>query len=113
MIALPPGEDADVFDAASRWLAAGHNVALATVVSTWGSAPRRPGARLAISDRGEFTGSVSGGCIEAAVIAAAREVIRDGTPRLLHFGVADEAAWEVGLACGGEIEVFVEPLRGD
>lgn len=92
------------------WLRAGQPVALATVVSTWGSSPRQPGAKMAVAAGGEIAGSVSGGCVEGAVVEAAFEVIRSGRPQLLHFGVADEDAWEVGLACGGEIEVFVQPL---
>ncbi len=91
------------------WLAGGEPVALATVIRTWGSAPRPAGAKLAVSGRG-IAGSVSAGCVEAAVIEAAGEVLADGRPRRLAFGVADETAWSVGLACGGEIEVWVERL---
>ena len=98
----------DVLEQAAAWREAGRDVALATVVSTWGSAPRRPGAQLAVTREGEMAGSVSGGCIEGAVIAEAREVMDDGAPRLLEFGVTNDEAWEVGLACGGRIEVFVE-----
>jgi xanthine dehydrogenase accessory factor len=93
-----------------EWLATGEEVAIATVVSTWGSAPRREGAKLAVTADGAISGSVSGGCVEGAVVEAGVEVLKGGKPRLLHFGVADETAWEVGLACGGEIEVFVERL---
>ena len=93
-----------------RWRAGGEKVALATVVSTWGSAPRRAGAKMAISAGGGLSGSVSGGCIEGAVAEEAQAALRDGRPRLLRFGVADETAWAVGLACGGSIEVFVAPL---
>lgn len=93
-----------------NWLEADKAVALATVVSTWGSAPRREGAKLALTGEGEIAGSVSGGCVEGAVVEAGLEVLENDSPRLLHFGVADETAWEVGLACGGEIEVFVQPL---
>ena len=103
----PIGPD-DVLEQASAWREAGREVALATVVSTWGSAPRRPGAQLAVTREGEMAGSVSGGCIEGAVIAEAREVMDEGAPRLLEFGVTNDEAWEVGLACGGRIEVFVE-----
>jgi len=103
----PIGPD-DVLEQAAAWREAGREVALATVVSTWGSAPRRPGAQLAVTREGEMAGSVSGGCIEGAVIAEAREVMDDGAPRLLEFGVTNDEAWEVGLACGGRIEVFVE-----
>lgn len=94
----------------NQWLSAGKTVAVATVVSTWGSAPRREGAKLALTMDGEIAGSVSGGCVEGAVVEAGREVLENDQPRLLHFGVADETAWEVGLACGGEIEIFVAPL---
>jgi xanthine dehydrogenase accessory factor len=103
----------DVLGRAIGWLAQGRGVALATVVSTWGSAPRRVGSQLAVSDTGEFHGSVSGGCIEGAVIEAAREVIASGGVRRLRFGVTNEMAWEVGLACGGEIEIFVERAQRD
>ena len=98
----------DVMEQAAAWRDAGREVALATVVSTWGSAPRRPGAQLAVTADGEMAGSVSGGCIEGAVVAEANEVMEEGTPKLLEFGVSNDQAWEVGLACGGRIEVFVE-----
>ena len=94
--------------AAQRWRSAGQNVAVATVVSTWGSAPRPAGSQLAINEAGEFTGSVSGGCVENAVIEAALQIMQTGKPRVLEFGVSDETAWDVGLACGGTIRVFVE-----
>ncbi len=94
-----------------RWLQAGQQVALSTVVQTWGSAPRRLGAHMAVNAQGEIAGSVSGGCVEGAVVEASMEAIKTGKPQLLHFGVADETAWGVGLACGGQIEVFVEPLN--
>ncbi len=100
----------DVIPDIDRWLAQGKSIALATVVNTWGSAPRRVGARMAMTPDGEITGSVSGGCVEGAVFDAAVETLRTGKPQLLHFGVADETAWEVGLACGGQIDVFVQPL---
>ncbi|MFQ5399810.1 MAG: XdhC family protein [Anaerolineae bacterium] len=94
-----------------NWLQAGNSsIILATVVQTWGSAPRKVGAKMAFTADGEISGSVSGGCVEGAVVAAGMEVLETGRPQLLHFGVADETAWEVGLACGGIIEVFVEPL---
>jgi xanthine/CO dehydrogenase XdhC/CoxF family maturation factor len=83
---------------------------LATVVRTYGSAPRQVGAKMVVSATGEVAGSVSGGCVEGAVFEVLQEVIVSGEPRLLHFGVADEQAWEVGLACGGQIDVFVERL---
>jgi xanthine/CO dehydrogenase XdhC/CoxF family maturation factor len=84
---------------------------LATVVRTYGSAPRQVGAKMVVSASGEVAGSVSGGCVEGAVFEALQEVMQTGVPRLLHFGVADEQAWEVGLACGGQIDVFVERLN--
>ena len=95
---------------AASWRRAGLGVALATVVRTWGSSPRPAGSKLAVNDRGEFVGSVSGGCIEAAVIGEALEVIAGAPVKLLSFGVADETAWSVGLACGGKVEVFVEAV---
>jgi xanthine/CO dehydrogenase XdhC/CoxF family maturation factor len=94
-----------------EWLTAGRKAALATVVSTWGSSPRPVGSHLVINDRGEFLGSVSGGCIEGAVVAEALEVMADGKPRVLEFGVSDEEAWEVGLSCGGAIRVYVEGVQ--
>lgn len=100
----------DVLAAAAAWLAAGRGVALATVVKTWGSSPRPAGSQLAIRDDGAFVGSVSGGCVEGAVIETAQDVIAKGGVRNLEFGVRDEDAWAVGLACGGRIAIFVEPL---
>ena len=94
----------------SRWLQAGEPVVLATVVQTWGSAPRAAGGKMAVAAGDRLSGSVSGGCVEGAVAECAAQVLRDGRPQLLRFGVADETAWEVGLACGGTIEVFVQPL---
>ena len=85
-------------------------IGLATVVRTYGSAPRQVGAKMAVSASGAIAGSVSGGCVEGAVFEELRDVIATGEPRLLHFGVADEQAWEVGLACGGKIDVFCERL---
>ncbi len=102
---------AQVLDTAAEWLAAGRRVALATVVATWGSSPRPMGSQLLVSDQGDFLGSVSGGCIEGAVVGEALEVIESGAPRLLDFGVSDERAWEVGLSCGGKVQVYVEPLE--
>jgi xanthine/CO dehydrogenase XdhC/CoxF family maturation factor len=94
-----------------EWTAAGRKGALATVVSTWGSSPRPVGSHLVINDKGEFLGSVSGGCIEGAVVAEALEVMADGDPRVLEFGVSDEEAWEVGLSCGGAIKIYVERVE--
>jgi len=104
--------DADVLSTIDTWLAGGHRVALGTVVKTWGSAPRPAGSQIAVRDDGLFVGSVSGGCVEAAVIESALDVIRTGRIRNLEFGVSDEKAWSVGLACGGHIEIFVEPVAG-
>jgi xanthine/CO dehydrogenase XdhC/CoxF family maturation factor len=101
-------EGEEVLQRAADWSRTGLGVALATVVSTWGSSPRPAGSHLAVNERGELVGSVSGGCIEAAVVQEALLVIRDGRTRLLDFGVTNERAWEVGLACGGTIQVFVE-----
>jgi xanthine/CO dehydrogenase XdhC/CoxF family maturation factor len=100
----------DVLAAAERWRAEGRDVALATVVETWGSAPRPVGSHLAVDGEGNFEGSVSGGCVEGAVVGEAIDVIASGEPRMLEFGVADETAWRVGLSCGGRIKVFVEKL---
>ena len=102
--------NSDVLAIAERWTAQGRRVALATVVETWGSAPRPTGSHLVIDADGNFEGSVSGGCVEGAVVAEAAEVIDGGTPRVLEFGVADETAWRVGLPCGGQIMVFVEKV---
>ena len=96
-----------------RWRGSNEPVALATVVETWGSAPRGVGAKLALTPSGRIVGSVSGGCVEGAVFESGVETLNTGRARLLSFGVADETAWEVGLACGGHIEVFVEPLIDD
>ncbi len=101
----------DVLAQAAAWAADGKGVALATVISTWGSAPRPAGSQLVVDDGGEFVGSVSGGCIEGAVVTEALETIADGEPRLLEFGVTDDQAWEVGLACGGKIRIYVERLE--
>jgi xanthine dehydrogenase accessory factor len=101
----------DVLQTALKWRDAGKAVALATVVQTWGSSPRPTGSNLVIADDGSFEGSVSGGCVEGAVIAAAMDVIHNGEQRLLDFGVSDDEAWEVGLACGGQIEILVEPVE--
>lgn len=96
---------------ALAWRERGERVAIATVVSTWGSAPRPAGSLLVCNETGTFAGSVSGGCVEVAVIEAAAEVMRDGAPRMLEFGVSDEQAYGAGLACGGRIRVWVEALE--
>ncbi|WP_395688164.1 XdhC family protein [Aestuariivirga sp.] len=103
--------DHTILEQTARWLQEGRKVALATVVETWGSAPQPLGSQLAIDADGNFIGSVSGGCVEGAVVTEAIDVIASGQPRLLQFGVADETAWKVGLACGGRISVYVEPVR--
>jgi xanthine/CO dehydrogenase XdhC/CoxF family maturation factor len=104
-------DTAEILDQAQLWRQAGKGVALATVVKTWGSSPRPIGAKLAVSEAGAFVGSVSGGCVEGAVVTEALEVIKDGKPRLLDFGISNDQAWEVGLACGGKIEIFVERVE--
>ena len=101
----------DPLVAAAEWLAEGRRVAIATVVKTWGSGPRQPGSQMCINDEGAFVGSVSGGCVEGAVIEEAKALLEAGGTRLLSFGVTDEQAWEVGLACGGQVEVFVERVE--
>jgi xanthine dehydrogenase accessory factor len=102
----------DILPDLDHWNA-GENksIALATVIQTWGSSPRRAGAKMAMTPDGKITGSVSGGCVEGAVFDTGVEVLKSNHPQLLHFGVADETAWEVGLACGGSIDIFVEPLN--
>ena len=95
---------------AEEWRREGRDVALATVVETWGSSPRPAGSRLAVTASGRMAGSVSGGCIEGAVAEAARRTMETGAPQLLDFGISDERAWEVGLACGGKLQVFLEKL---
>ena len=98
----------DVLEEVDAWTARGDRIALATVIGVKRSAPRPPGAKMAISDTGEIAGAVSGGCVEGAVVEVAEQVLQTGEPQLLHFGIADEEAWDVGLPCGGEIDVWVE-----
>ena len=105
-------ETRDPLGIAESWLGEGKEVALATVVETWGSAPRRAGSHLVIDTDGNFEGSVSGGCVEGAVVGEALEALSTGKPKMLEFGVADETAWRVGLSCGGRIRVYVQPLEG-
>jgi len=100
----------DILADVSDWVEKGEPVAVATVIQTWGSSPRRVGAQMALTPSGKIAGSVSGGCVEGAVFESGVEVLQTGVPQLLHFGVSDETAWEVGLACGGQIDVFVKPL---
>ena len=112
----PPCEPAsrpadDVLSTAARWQDEGRRVALATVIATWGSSPRPVGSQLAVDDRGRMAGSVSGGCIEGAVVHEAQAVMAEGGRKLLEYGVTDEMAWEVGLACGGTLRVYLEPLE--
>ena len=102
--------DVSVLDVAADWVAQKRQVALATVIETWGSAPQPVGSQLVIDGDGNFMGSVSGGCVEGAVITDALDVMKSGESRILDFGVADETAWKVGLACGGKIRIYVEPL---
>src|SRR5262245_59912906 len=102
--------DDDILKAEEDWRRQGRGVALATVVETWGSAPRPVGSNLVIDQEGNFLGSVSGGCVEGAVVTEAIDVIESGKPKMLEFGVADETAWKVGLSCGGTIRVFVEKV---
>src|SRR5207248_497430 len=103
----------EALEAARRWLARGDRVAVATVVATRRSAPRPLGAKLAVSESGDLAGSVSGGCVESDVAEHAREVLASGRPRLVSYRIADEQAWEVGLPCGGEIDVFIERVEAD
>ncbi len=106
--ALP---EEDVLEQALHWKQDGKDVAIATVVSTWGSAPRPAGSQLAIDETGKMSGSVSGGCVESAVIQEALDIMQSGQSKLLEFGVSNDEAWEVGLACGGKISVYVEKLN--
>jgi xanthine/CO dehydrogenase XdhC/CoxF family maturation factor len=101
----------DVLSDVERWRQEGKQVALATVVAVSGSAPRPLGSKMAVSSAGDVAGSVSSGCVEGAVFEEAQASLKNGAPRLLHFGISDETAWGVGLMCGGEIDVYVEPLN--
>jgi xanthine dehydrogenase accessory factor len=98
----------DVLSDVDAWVARGDRVAIATVIDVQRSAPRPPGAKMAINDRGEVSGAVSGGCVEGAVVEVAERVLAGGDPELVHYGIADSDAWDVGLPCGGEIDVYVE-----
>jgi xanthine/CO dehydrogenase XdhC/CoxF family maturation factor len=100
----------DILATAAAWHASGDAVAIATVVETWGSSPRPRGSRMALTSSGRMAGSVSGGCIEGAVADAATQTFSTGLPQLLEYGITNERAWEVGLACGGKVKVFVERL---
>ena len=98
----------DVLQSVEEWTARGDRVAVATVVAVARSAPMPPGTKMAVSDKGAVVGAVSGGCVEGAVIEEAEQVLAGGEPRMLHYGIADSEAWDVGLPCGGEIDVWVE-----
>lgn len=100
----------EILEDVDDWRREGDTIALATVVRTAGSTPRPSGAKMAMTPGGRIAGSVSGGCLEAAVYEEAMEVLRTGRPKLLHYGISDEMAWNVGLSCGGEVDIFVEPL---
>lgn len=100
----------DVLPEVKQWLAHKDSVALATVVNTWGSAPRPAGSRMAISRSGKIAGSVSGGCLEGEVYEQAQGILKGAAPRLFHYGVSDDLAWTVGLSCGGEVDILVEPM---
>jgi xanthine/CO dehydrogenase XdhC/CoxF family maturation factor len=105
-----PASEIDVLAIAAGWLADGHQVALATVVKTSGSAPRQTGSHIAVRGDGAFAGSVSAGCVEGAIIEEALAALADGRHRTMNFGVSDEGRLETGLLCGGEIAIFVEPI---
>jgi len=103
--------DEDLLQIAGEWKRAGHDVAVATVTATWGSSPRQPGSQMIVDNQGRMLGSVSGGCVEGAVVREAMEIMEDGKPRLLDFGITNEQAWEVGLACGGKLQIYVERVE--
>lgn len=105
-----PLNDAELRATALTWRNSGRGVAIATVIETWGSAPRAAGSHLVVDDRGHFAGSVSGGCVEADVILAAQDCIEDGASRLLEFGVDEEVAWRMGLPCGGRVTIYIEKV---
>lgn len=107
----PAPAEPDILREAERLRAEGRKAAIATVIETWGSSPRPVGSQLLVDEGGAMQGSVSGGCIEGAVVHEALKVMEDGEPRVLSFGVTDEMAWEVGLACGGRVQVYVEPVE--
>src|SRR5438045_9249099 len=102
----------EVLNELREWGAAGEEIAICTVVETWGSSPRPLGSKMVVTRSGKMAGSVSNGCIEGAVFEEAQKVLKSGKPKIAAFGVADDVAFEVGLACGGHIEVFIEPMSG-
>ena len=103
--------DEDLLQIAGAWKRSGHDVAVATVTATWGSSPRQAGSQMIVDNEGRMLGSVSGGCVEGAVVREAMEIMEDGKPRLLDFGITNEQAWEVGLACGGKLQIYVERVE--
>ena len=104
--------DEKILEEAKDWLDAKQNVVLATVIQTWGSSPRPIGSRMIINDKGDFSGSVSGGCVETSVVRESIGLIKEKKPfKKIEFKVSNESAWEVGLACGGEIAVFLEQIN--
>ena len=104
----------DPIENAVKWLEQGHKVAIATVVKTWGSAPRKAGSQLAIRDDGLMVGSVSGGCVEGDVVENALEIInKPNSVKLLQYGITNDTAWEVGLACGGDIKIRIDSIQND
>jgi xanthine dehydrogenase accessory factor len=106
-----PDDAEDILNQVDAWRAAGERVALATVVATWGSSPQPMGSQMAVTATGRIIGSVSGGCVESAVTAAALETLQTRRPQLLNYGISSERAWEVGLACGGQLQVFLEEVE--
>jgi xanthine/CO dehydrogenase XdhC/CoxF family maturation factor len=103
----------DILQDIREWQSENEEIALATVVKASGSAPRQAGAKLAVTRSGKMTGSVSGGCVEGAVFEKAIEVLNSRRPEVVHYGISDELAWDVGLSCGGQIDVFIEPFEGE
>tara|TARA_B100000686_G_scaffold324075_1_gene379434 strand:- start:55 stop:384 length:330 start_codon:yes stop_codon:yes gene_type:complete len=104
--------DEKILDEAKDWLTTNQNVVLATVIQTWGSSPRQIGSRMIVNNKGDFSGSVSGGCVETAVVRECLDLIKEKKPfKKIEFKVSNESAWEVGLACGGEIEIFLEQIN--
>ena len=104
--------DEKILDEAEDWLEAKRNVILATVIQTWGSSPRPIGSRMIVNDKGDFSGSVSGGCVETAVVRECLGLLKEKKPlKKIEFKVSTESAWEVGLACGGDIAIFLEQIN--